>query len=85
MGGTPSPAARDAHSHPCHGAPADGPPPPAGALELLMSPVEIWEANEALGDVGESGGCPGEGRGLLFLCWFVLVFDSGDQVPHSAL
>lgn len=50
-----------------------------------MSPVEIWEANEALGDVGESGGCPGEGRGLLFLCWFVLVFDSGDQVPHSAL
>lgn len=45
-----------------------------------MSTLEIREANEALGDLGESRGCPGEGRGLLCLHCFGLVFDSRDQV-----
>lgn len=57
--------ARDAHSHPCHSTLVDGPLLPAGVVEVLMSTLEACEANEALGDVGESRGCPGEGRGLL--------------------
>lgn len=41
-----------------------------------MSTSEVCEANEALGDVGDSGGCPGEGRGLLCLRCVGLDSDS---------
>lgn len=83
--GGPSLAARDTHSHLGHSALVEGPLLPAGAVEVLMSTLEVCEANEALRDVGDSGGFPGEGRALLFLCCFVLGFDSRGQAANSAL